>query len=88
MAAKGKREPKPQARPGTLVDLNLWDVLLGLMETAETPGHGPEPSGAPLAHAGGAERTEAGEEADVAVRKAGRGSRRERRRRSGSGSGR
>jgi hypothetical protein len=29
MASKGKREPKPQARPGALVDLNLWDVLLG-----------------------------------------------------------
>ena len=39
MASKGKREPKHRAGPGAFVDLNLWDVLLGLMEPAETPGH-------------------------------------------------
>jgi hypothetical protein len=87
MASKGKREPKPQARPRALVDLNLWEVLLGLMEPAEppeTPGHDPKSNGAGPAAAGGAARAETGERVGATARKVGRGSRRERRRGSGS----
>ncbi len=86
MASKGKREPKPQARSGALVDLNLWDVLLGLMEPAETPGHGPTPSEAVPARVSEAERDGLAGAVRTAGRKAGQGSRRERRRKDGSGS--
>ena len=58
MAGKGKREPKPRAGPGALVDLNLWDVLLGLMEPAVTSDRDPEPPEAASAHVGGTERAE------------------------------
>ena len=88
MAVKGKREPKPQAGPGALVDLNLWDVLVGLMEPTAAPGHDPGPDGTGPAAAGKgeAEQAEIVEEVRATARKVGRGSRRERRRGSGSGS--
>jgi hypothetical protein len=84
MAVKGKREPKPQAGPGALVDLNLWDVLVGLMEPAETPeapAHEPRPSEAGPAAAGEAERAEAGEKVRAARRRTDRKPRRETKRR-------
>jgi|tagenome__1003787_1003787.scaffolds.fasta_scaffold20056180_2 hypothetical protein len=37
MAGKVKRGPRGPVEPRTVVDLNLWDVLLGLMEPAEAP---------------------------------------------------
>jgi hypothetical protein len=87
MASKGKREPKPQARPGAFVDLNLWDVLLGLMEPgdkAEMVGRDPMPDEAGPVAASEAEREDAGEKVRTAGRKASQGSRRERQRGSGS----
>jgi hypothetical protein len=38
MAGKAKRAAERQAEPAAVVDLDLWDVLLGLME----PTNGPE----------------------------------------------
>ena len=38
MAAKAKRGAERRAESAAVVDLNLWDVLLGLME----PTNGPE----------------------------------------------
>jgi hypothetical protein len=86
MADKGKREPKHRAGPGTLVDLNLWDVLLGLMEPAETPEHDPKPSEAVPARVSEAERDELAGAVRAAGMKASRGSRRKQRRENGSGS--
>jgi hypothetical protein len=89
MASKGKREPKPQAGPGVFVDLNLWDVLLGLMEPgdkAEMVGRDPMPDEAGPVAASEAEREDAGEKVRAAGRKENQGSRRERRRENGSGS--
>ena len=63
MAGRARREPKRRAGSATLVDLNIWDVLFGLMEPAEAPA-APEADGRPA----GPTR--------AAGRKAGRGSRR------------
>ena len=88
MADKGKREPKRRVGPGAFVDLNLWDVLLGLMEPgdkAEIVGRDPMPDEAGPVAASEAEREDAGEKVRAAGMKAGQGSRRERRRENGSG---
>ena len=38
MAGKAKRAAERRAEPAAVVDLNLWDVLLGLMEPTDGPG--------------------------------------------------
>ena len=73
MAGKAKREPKRQAATAALVDLNIWDVLFGLMEPAEAPAV-PEADGRPAGAAG-------------RKGKAGRGSRRVAKREGEAGSG-
>jgi hypothetical protein len=46
MAGRARREPRRRAGSATLVDLNIWDVLFGLMEPAEAPA-APEAGGRP-----------------------------------------
>ena len=46
MAGRARREPRRRAGSATLVDLNIWDVLFGLMESAEAPA-APEADGRP-----------------------------------------
>ena len=89
MANKAKRAPKRPAEPAALVDLNLWDVMFGLLEPAEapeTPRHDPKSGEGEPAEASEAEREEAGEEVRAAGRRASQGSRRKRRREGQSGS--
>ncbi len=79
MAGRARREPRRRAGSATLVDLNIWDVLFGLMEPAEAPA-APEAGGRPAgdvpAEAGtGGQGGPAGP-VRAAGRKAGRGSRR------------
>ena len=79
MAGKAKREPKRQAATAALVDLNIWDVLFGLMEPAEAPA-APEAGGRPAgdvpADAGAGGQSGPAEPVRAVRRKAGRGSRR------------
>ncbi len=59
MGGRRAREPKRQAGSSVLVDLNLCDVLLGLMgptEMPETPARDSKPSEVASAHAGRDER--------------------------------
>ena len=79
MAGKAKRAAERRAQPATVVDLNLWDVLLGLME----PTNGPEmperdrgPDEAGPGHTGEVEGKEAAATAKAMRRNAGQGSRR------------
>ena len=37
MAGKAKRGAERRAEPASVVDLNLWDVLLGLVEPKDGP---------------------------------------------------
>ena len=90
MAGKAKREPKRQAATAALVDLNVWDVLFGLMEPAEAPAV-PEADGRPAgdvpAEAGTGGRDGPAAPVRAAGRKAGRGSRRKTRRAGEAGPG-
>jgi hypothetical protein len=66
-----------------VVDLNLWDVLLGLMEPTdgpEVPGQNEKADKASPSHAHEVEGKEATGTAKVARREAGQGSRRKTRR--------
>ncbi len=90
MAGRARREPKRRAGSATLVDLNIWDVLFGLMEPAEAPA-APEADGRPAgdvpADAGTGGRGGPAGPTGAAGRKgkAGRGSRRVAKREAGSG---
>ena len=81
MAGRARREPKRRAGSATLVDLNIWDVLFGLMEPAEAPA-APEAGGGPAgdvpadAGAGGRDGPAGPVRAAGRKGKAGRGSRR------------
>ncbi len=79
MVGKVKREPKRRAGSAALVDLNLWDVLFGLMESAEAPAV-PAADGRPAGNvpgdAGTGDRDGPAGPIKAAGRKAGRGSRR------------
>ncbi len=90
MAGKAKREPKRQAATAALVDLNIWDVLFGLMEPAEAPAV-PEADGRPAgdvpADAGTGGRSGPAGPTRAAGRKAGRGSRRIAKRKGEAGPG-
>jgi hypothetical protein len=73
MAGKAKRAAERQAEPAAVVDLNLWDVLLGLMEPAdgpEVPGRDRGPGKAVPTHAGEVEGKEAGGTVKVTRRNA------------------
>ena len=80
MAGKAKRGAERRAQPAAVVDLNLWDVLLGLME----PKDGPEVPGqnekavdkASPSHSHEVEGKEAAGMVKVTRRNAGQGSRR------------
>ena len=90
MAGKAKREPRRQAATAALVDLNIWDVLFGLMEPAEAPA-APEADGRPAgdvsAGAGTSGRSGPAGPTGAAGRKAGRGSRRVAKRQGEAGPG-
>ena len=90
MAGRARREPKRRAGSATLVDLNIWDVLFGLMEPAEAPA-APEADGRPAgdvpADAGTGGRDGPAGPSGAAGRKAGRGSRRGTRRAGEAGPG-
>ncbi len=79
MAGRARGKPKRRAGPAALVDLNIWDVLFGLMEPAEAPA-APEADGRPAgdvpADAGTGGRDGPAGPVRAAGRKAGRGSRR------------
>ena len=79
MAGRVMREPRRQPAAAALVDLNIWDVLFGLMEPAEAPA-APEADGRPAgdvpAEAGTGGRDGPAGPVRAAGRKAGRGSRR------------
>jgi hypothetical protein len=79
MAGKAKRAAERRAQPATVVDLNLWDVLLGLMEPTDGP-EVPErdwgPGEAVPTHASEVKRKEAAATAKATRRNAGQGSRR------------
>ena len=79
MAGRARREPRRRAGSATLVDLNIWDVLFGLMEPAEAPAV-PEADGRPAggvpADTGTGDRSGPAGPTGAAGRKAGRGSRR------------
>ena len=90
MVGRAKREPRRRAGPVALVDLNIWDVLFGLMESAEAPaapGTDGRPAGAVPADAGTGDRNEPAAPIRAAGRKAGRGSRRGARRAGEAGPG-
>jgi hypothetical protein len=79
MVGRMKREPKRRPTAAALVDLNIWDVLFGLTESAEAPAV-PEADGRPAgdvpADAGTGGRDGPAGPTGAAGRKAGRGSRR------------
>ena len=75
MVDRTKREPKGQAGSAALVELNLWDVLFGLMESAgapAVPGADGRSAGDVPADAGTGDRSEPAEPVKAARRKAGR----------------
>ena len=89
MVGRAKREPKRQAESAILVDLNLWDVLFGLMEPAEAPTV-PEadvkPAGDVPTDAGTGGRSEPAEPIRVVRRETGRKPPRETKRKGETGS--
>ena len=88
--AKARREPKRQPATAALVDLNIWDVLFGLMEPAEAPaapGADGRPAGDVPADAGTGGRDGPAGPVRAAGREAGRGSRRGARREGEAGPG-
>ena len=88
MVGRARGEPKRRAGPVALVDLNLWDVLFGLTESAETPAADGRPAGDVPADAGTGDRSGPAEPIGAAGRKAaGRGSCRGARRAGEAGSG-